>query len=107
MALLLIGIAVVSLGGAASSSSAMLRGAVLEQGAVMAAEAVLDSLAAEPDVTPGERIGGPFTLEWTVADSAGAHLIELEVRYADGGAVRRLVFGLKSARSPAYAPEPF
>lgn len=106
VALLLIGVAVLSLGGAASAAAAMLRAATLEQGAVLAAEAVLDSLAAEADVQPGELTRGPWLLEWRVADSTSSRLIELEVRYADGSAERRLRFGLRSARPPALAPEP-
>lgn len=106
VALLLIGVAVLSLGGAASAAAAALRGAALEQGAVLAAEALLDSLAAEADVQPGELMRGPWTLQWMITDSAGSRLIELEVRYADGNAERRLRFGLRSARPPALAPEP-
>lgn len=105
VALLLIGVAVLSFGGAASAAAAMLRGAALEQGAVLTAQAVLDSLAAEAVVQPGELVRGPCTLQWSVVDSAGSRLIELEVRYADGSAERQLRFGLRSARPPALAPE--
>lgn len=104
VALVLIGVAVVSLGGAASAAAAMLRSAVLEQGAALEAEAVLDSLTAEAAVAPGVRTRGPWTLEWTATDTAGTQLIDLEVRYEDGAAERRLGFSVRLSRPPVRMP---
>jgi hypothetical protein len=98
VALVLVGVAVLSLGGAANAAARMLLDAALTQGAALEAEVVLDSLADARVRGAGVIVRSPYTLSWTAVDSAGLHRAEILVRYAAGGGARQ--FGL--ARLTAF-----
>ncbi|MGH7551691.1 MAG: hypothetical protein ACREMQ_01520 [Longimicrobiales bacterium] len=100
VALVLVGVAVLSLGGAAHAAARLLREAAFSQGAALEAEAVLDSLA-EARVTGRDVfIRGPYTLSWSAVDSAGVHRLELAIGYPGGSVTRQLGFSRITTPAP-------
>lgn len=100
VALTIVAVAVLSVGGAAHAAMRLLREAVLAQGAALEAEAVLDSLADARAVSVGMLARPPYTLSWTATDSAGLGLIELVVRYTRDGVVEQLGFDRRTVALP-------
>jgi Tfp pilus assembly protein PilV len=106
VALVLVGVAVLSLGGAAAAAARLLREAALAQGAAQAAEAVFDSVAAG-SAGSGTVLRGAFTIDWAAIDSGAARHVRVDVRYASGSAARWLrIDGIGAATPPEASHAP-
>lgn len=105
VALVLIGVAVLSIGGAAAAAAGLMREAALAQGAAQAAEAVFDSVA-QGSAGSGSLVRGAYTIDWATIDTAAARRIHVEVRYASGAAPRSLRIDGSAAAPPRRSHVP-
>lgn len=88
VALTALSIGLVSLGGAATAASTLLRRAALEQGAAREAVLLMDSLAWLSSPGSGAVTRGAYTLSWTGTDSAGLGDVVIRVEFRAGEAAR-------------------
>jgi prepilin-type N-terminal cleavage/methylation domain-containing protein len=100
IALLLLGIAVLSYGAASATAARLLRGAELATGAALLAAATLDSLGRNPLAGADSVRSGPFRGAWIGTDTAGGVLLEIDVQYHDGDRLRSRTFATFAAPAP-------
>lgn len=105
VALVLVGVAVLSIGGAGAAAAGLMREAALAQGAVQAAEAVFDSVA-QGGAGSGSLVRGAYTIDWATIDTVAARRIHVEVRYASGAAARALRIDGSGAAPPRRSHVP-
>jgi Tfp pilus assembly protein PilV len=101
VALVLVGVAVLSLGGAAHAAARLLREAAMTQGATLEAEAALDSLTSARVTGGNVFTRGPYTFSWNASDSIDLHRLELTVRYPGSHDARVLTFSRITTPAPA------
>lgn len=75
----------------------LLREAEARAGAISFAGAVLDSLTAIPNPSPGERHDTRYLARWSTAPGDELTRIEIEIEYHDGTARRELRFEIMHA----------
>ena len=101
VALVLLGVGLLSVSGIVARSGALLRLADAEEGAAREAEIALDSLAQYGAPVAGGLTRGRYALRWTaLPDSLGVTLLTVTVGYDDGGRARADTFATYAAPWP-------
>lgn len=96
----LLAVAVYSLGASSAASSAWLRHAEAESGAVLLAGTLLDSLAAQPAAGAGSFDHGRYHAEWSAIDTAGLVRLRVDIAWPNGTRTDSLTFAMHAARPP-------
>lgn len=78
----------------------LLREAEARASAINLAGAILDSLAAVPNPSPGERRDNRYLARWSTTPANELARIEIEIEYHDGTARRELRFEILHAPPP-------
>jgi type II secretory pathway pseudopilin PulG len=100
VAFALLAVAVFSLGASSAASSAWLRQAEAESGAVLLAGALLDSLAASTAAGAGSVDAGRYHAEWSALDSAGLVRLRVDVTWSNGTRADSLTFATHAGLPP-------
>ena len=100
VAMMLLGIGVLSLAAAAAAGRSALREAAAESRALLAGSSVLDSLVRLTAPQPGSLTVGPDSVSWSATPISAGVRIDLAVRFRDGTAARTLALTGVAAPPP-------
>lgn len=100
VAMMLLGVGILSLTTAAAAGRSALREAAAESRALLAGSSVLDSLVRLTAPQAGSSTIGPDSISWTVLALTAGIRVDLVVRFRDGTAARSLALTGVAAPPP-------